>query len=67
MVTDLRCSGSFGYRSNAVLAKGGHSLHLFPEQTASASQPGDFLGGWATAATAIPPESVWVRQTSVAK
>ena len=25
---------------NAVLAKGGHSLHLF-----SASQPGDFLGG----------------------
>ena len=45
MVTDLRCSGSFGYRSNAVLAKGGHSLHLFPEQTASASQPGDFLGG----------------------
>jgi hypothetical protein len=30
---------------NAVLAKGGHSLHLFPEQTESASQPGDFLGG----------------------
>jgi hypothetical protein len=29
----------------AVLAKGGHSLYLFPEQTASASQPGDFLGG----------------------
>jgi len=31
---------------NTVLAKGGHSLHLFPEQTATASQPGDFLGGY---------------------
>ena len=30
---------------NGVLAKGGHPLHLFPEQTTSVSQPGDFLGG----------------------
>ena len=30
---------------NTVLAKGGHPLHLFPEQTASVSPPGDFLGG----------------------
>jgi hypothetical protein len=28
------------------LAKGGHPLHLFPEQTAGISQLGDFVGGW---------------------
>jgi hypothetical protein len=36
---------------NAVLAKGEHFLHLFPEQTASVSHrqrvaAGDFLRGW---------------------
>jgi hypothetical protein len=28
---------------NVVLAKGGYPLHLFPEQTASVSQPGPYL------------------------
>ena len=43
MFVDLRCSGSFGCRS--LLAKGGHPLHLFPEQAAGVSLPGDFMGG----------------------
>jgi hypothetical protein len=30
---------------NALSAKGGHPLHLFPEQAAGVSLPGDFLGG----------------------
>jgi len=30
---------------DALLAKGGHPLHLFPEQAAGVSLPGDFLGG----------------------
>jgi hypothetical protein len=48
---------------NAVLAKGRHSLHPFPEQTASASQPGDFLGGCGHGRYAIMPGSVLVRLT----
>ena len=30
---------------NPLLAKGGHPLRLFPEQTAGVSLPGDFIGG----------------------
>ena len=31
--------------ASALSAKGGHPLHLFPEQAAGVSLPGDFLGG----------------------
>jgi hypothetical protein len=46
MVVGLRCSGSRSRTPSPLLAKGGHPLHLFPEQTAGISQLGDFVGGW---------------------
>jgi hypothetical protein len=46
---------------NALSAKGGHPLHLFPEQAAGASLPGVFL---ATAASTTASVTVRDRRMS---